>query len=102
MLGAISGAMDAVSSALGGPAAPAAAKNADMTFTHGENLGDLQQSLAGAQAPGDRRPIDAGAVIEFIHIGHVYPDNSKNFNHSDPKKDDAVEKFPNGAKLRGF
>lgn len=101
MLGAVSGAMDAASGLLGGNVPGAAAGNADMKFYKGENLGAPEQSLAGAQAPGDRRPIDAGATIEFIHIGHVHLDTSKNFNHK-PKKDDAVESFPNGAKLRAF
>lgn len=101
MLGAVSGAMDAASGLLGGQGSAAAAANAPLTFYKGENLGQPEQSLAGAQAPGDRRPIDAGAVIEFIHIGRVHLDNSKNFHH-DPKKDDAVETFPNNAKLRAF
>lgn len=101
MLGAVSGAMDAVSGALGGVAGGAAAGNAPLTFYKGENLGQLEQSLAGAQAPEDRRPIDAGAAIEFIHMGYVHLDNSKNFHH-DPKKDDIVETFPNNAKLRAF
>lgn len=101
MLGAVSGAMDAASGLLGGKAAGPAAGDAELKFYKGENLGALEQSLAGAQAPEDRRPIDAGATIEFIHIGHVHLDTSKNFNH-DTKKDDAVESFPNNAKLRGF
>lgn len=101
MLGAVTGAMDAASNLLGGGGPGAAAGNADLKFYKGENLGQLEQSLAGAQAPGDRRPIDAGAVIEFIHIGHVHLDNSKNFHH-EPKADDAVESFPNNAKLRAF
>lgn len=101
MLGAVSGAMDAVSGALGGVAGGPAASNAPLKFYKGENLGQLEQSLAGAQAPEDRRPIDAGAVIEFIHMGYVHLDSSKNFHH-DPKKDDIVETFPNNAKLRAF
>ncbi len=101
MLGAVSGAMDAASGILGGQGAIPAAGDAPLVFYRGENLGQLEQSLAGAQAPGDRRPIDAGAVIEFIHLGHVHLDNSKNFHH-DLKLDDAVESFPNNAKLRAF
>lgn len=101
MLGAVSGAMDAASGLLGGQAAGAAAGNARLVFYKGENLGLPLMNLAGAQAPEVRRPIDAGAVIEFIHMGHVHLDNSKNFHH-DPKRDDAVETFPNGARLRGF
>jgi hypothetical protein len=101
MLGAVSGAMDAASSLLGGHGAAAPAANAPLRFTRGENLGQPEQSLAGAQAPGDRRPIDAGAPIEFIHLGRVHLDNSKNFHH-EPKNDDAVESFPNNARLRAF
>lgn len=101
MLGAVSGAMDAVSSALGGAAPGGPAANVDMKFFRAENFGQPEQTLAGAQAPEDRRPIDAGAPIEFIHIGYVHPDTSKNFSH-DPKEDDAVETFPNKAKLRAF
>jgi hypothetical protein len=93
--------MDAAGGLLGGNAGSAAAGNARLIFYKGENLGALEQSLAGAQAPEDRRPIDAGAVVEFIHIGHVHLDTSKNFHH-EPKTDDAVESFPNNAKLRGF
>lgn len=101
MLGAVSGAMDAASGLLGGNVPGGAAGNAELKFYKGENLGALEQSLAGAQAPEDRRPIDAGAVIEFIHIGHVHLDTSKNFHH-EGKTDDAVVTFPNNAKLRGF
>jgi len=93
--------MDAVSSALGGNLPGGAAGNAELKFYKGENLGSLEQSLAGAQAPEDRRPIDAGATVEFIHINHVHLDTSKNFHHT-PKDDDAVETFPMGAKLRAF
>ena len=101
MLGAVSEAMDAASGLLGGQGPGAPGGSAPLVFYKGENLGELEQSLAGAQAPGDRRPIDAGAVIEFIHMGHVHLDNSRNFHH-DPKTGDAVETFPNNAKLRGF
>ena len=101
MLGAVSGAMDAASGILGGQVPGAPGGPAPLVFYKGENLGAPDQSLAGAQAPEVLRPIDAGAVIEFIHIGHVHLDNSKNFNH-DPKRDDTVEMFPAGAKFRGF
>ena len=101
MLGAVSEAMNAASGILGGQVPGAPGGNAPLVFYKGENLGELEQSLAGAQAPEDRRPIDAGAVIEFIHIGHVHLDNSKSFHH-DRKTDDAVETFPNNAKLRCF
>ena len=101
MLGAVSGAMDAASGLLGGnvPGGPNAP--APLSFIKGENLGQPLMNLAGAQAPEDRRPIDAGAVIEFIHLGRVHLDSSKNWGH-DVKKDDIVESFPNGAKLRAF
>lgn len=101
MLGAVTGAMDAASSLLGGKGAAPPAGSAPLTFYRGENFGELEQSLAGAQAPEDRRPIDAGAVIEFIHMGYVHLDNSKNFHH-EPKDDDKVETFPNNARLRAF
>ncbi|MFN0106172.1 MAG: hypothetical protein ACKV2U_29290 [Bryobacteraceae bacterium] len=93
--------MDAASGLLGGNVPGSPAGNAELKFYKGENLGLPEQNLAGAQAPEDRRPIDAGAIIEFIHIGHVHLDTSKNFHHS-PKTDDAVETFPNNAKLRAF
>ena len=100
MLGAVSGAMDAASGLLGGnPGTPLAP--APLVFYRGENLGLPLMNLAGAQAPEDRRPIDAGAVIEFIHIGHVHLDSSKNWAHPD-KRDDNVATFPAGAKLRAF
>ena len=101
MLGAVSGAMDAASGLLGGNVPGTPGGNAELVFYKGENLGEPEQNLAGAQAPEDRRPIDAGAVIEFIHMGHVHLDTSRNFHH-DPKTGDAVETFPNNAKLRGF
>lgn len=101
MLGAVSGAMDAASKALGGSLPTTPAGNAALQFYRGENLGQAAQTLAGAQAPEDRRPIDAGAAIEFIHIGHVHIDSSKDFHH-EPRRDDAIESFPLGGKLRAF
>jgi hypothetical protein len=93
--------MDAASGLLGGQGTATKAADAPLVFFKGENLGLPLMRLAGAQAPEVRRPIDAGVVIEFIHIGHVHLDSSKNFNHPS-KTDDAVERFPNGAALRAF
>jgi len=93
--------MDAASGLLGGNVPGSPAGNAALKFYKGVNLGQADQNLAGAQAPEDRRPIDSGAVVEFIHIGHVHLDSSKNFHH-ETKRDDAVESFPNNAKLRAF
>lgn len=101
MLGAVTQAADAISGALGGNLPGGAAGNAELKFYKGENLGQLEQSLAGAQAPEDRRPIDSGVTVEFIHFNHVHLDTSKNFHHT-PYNDVSGVSFPPGAKLRAF
>ncbi|MBM3784858.1 MAG: hypothetical protein FJW30_10890 [Acidobacteria bacterium] len=94
--------MDAVSNALGGNLPGGAASNAAMQFYKGENFDRPDQSLAGAQAPGDLRPIDRGAEIEFIHIAHVHIDNSKNFHHLPEKDDEVLVGFLPGQKKRAI
>ena len=92
--------LDTASSLLGGApaAAPAAAPDAPVTWHKGDNFGIPDPAEGGAHAPEDLRVHDGGVAIEFIHFGHVFPDNSLNFSHADKKDDEPLDL--SGAKSR--
>ena len=101
MLNAVSSGLDAVSGALGGAAPGGASAHAPMTFQQGERLGGNTDASPGFQSPNELRPRDAGAPIEFIHMGYAHPDSSFNFNHASLKDDVNLEVTP-GATTHGI
>jgi len=87
LLDSASSALDAASSILGGPKAPAAAaqQNADKKFFRDVSIGDLPPDAGGAVAPQDLASFNKGAPTEFIHFDMVHPDDSQYFDGNVPQ-----------------
>jgi hypothetical protein len=89
-------ALNAVSSAMSGPAAAPAAAAPDATplYYKGDPIGQAPDGVGGAYPPNDKGAHDTGKVIELIHFGFVHPDYSTNFVHQKSVPDDKDARLP--------